>query len=343
MIKDPDKFTIVVPIGNPDSTNFPDCEEMKYLHSVPIPPPVNSANIFIILKILPFKISLCQSGGCYNLPMNKLDGLKVILRKIGPALIAFSGGADSTFLAAVAKQVLGRDVVLVTAVSETYPRSELKGSVRLAKMLGLNHKIVRTKEFLDKKFVSNTSQRCFYCKKELFKVLKEMSVKMGMEHVLDASNYDDLKDFRPGARAKKMLGVISPLQEAKLTKKDIRRFSRDMKLPTWDKPACACLASRVPYGERITEQKLQMAENAEKYLKKTFGDKADMRVRIHGNIARIELENRLIKGLFKGDIIKKIARKMKVFGFSYVTVDLEGFRSGSMNEVLAIKKKRGGR
>jgi uncharacterized protein len=263
------------------------------------------------------------------------------LRRTGPALIAFSGGVDSAFLAAVAKQVLGKEVVLVTAVSETYPRSELKEAVRLAKMLGLKHKIVSTKEFSDKDFISNTSQRCFYCKRELFKVLKDMSVKMGMGQVLDASNYDDLKDFRPGAKAKKMFGVISPLQEAKLTKKDIRLLSRKMKLSTWDKPACACLASRIPYGERITEHKLQMVENAEKHIKKIFGNKTNLRVRIHGDIARIELENRSIKGLFKGDIMKKIARKMKDLGFSYITVDLEGFRSGSMNEVLAPKKKRG--
>lgn len=273
--------------------------------------------------------------------MDKLDKLKRILKRVGPAIIAFSGGVDSTFLAAVAKQVLGKDIVLVTAVSKTYPRSELKDSVRFSKMLGSNHKIVRTKEFSDKDFVSNTPQRCFYCKKHLFKVLKDMAANMGIKHILDASNFDDLNDFRPGSRAKKMFGVISPLQDAKLTKKDIRRFSREMKLPTWDKPACACLASRVPYGESITEQKLQMVENAEKHLKRMFGGRANLRVRIHGNIARIELENRLIKGLFKGDIMKKIARKMKDLGFSYITVDLEGFRSGSMNEVLALKKKRG--
>mgnify|MGYP001228374923 CR=1 FL=1 len=266
--------------------------------------------------------------------MNKLESLKKNIARSGSAVIAFSGGVDSTFLAAVAKEVLGNKALLVTAVSETYSKGELKDAVFLAKRLKLQHMLIKTREFDDRQFVSNPPERCYYCKKELFKRLWEIARRKKIKNVLDGSNFDDLSDFRPGSKAKKELGVRSPLQEAGFTKADIRYFSKRMGLPTWDKPACACLASRIPYGDKITNYKLQMIEKAEKMIRNIFGEKASIRVRMHGDIARIELEKRSIKRLFKGDIIEKIAGKLKKIGFSYVTVDLEGFRSGSMNEIL---------
>ncbi len=266
--------------------------------------------------------------------MNKLKSLKKLLKKTESAVIAFSGGVDSAFLAAVAKETLGERTILVTAVSQTYSKSELKDAVFLAKRLKLQHMLIKTREFDDRQFVSNPPERCYYCKKELFKRLWEIARRKKIKNVLDGSNFDDLSDFRPGSRAKIELGVRSPLQEAGFTKADIRYFSKRMGLPTWDKPACACLASRIPYGEKITNYKLHMIEKAERYLKTIFGEKTNLRVRVHGDIARIELEKDLIKRLFKGAIMNKTAEKFKKIGFSYVCADLEGFRSGSMNEIL---------
>lgn len=265
--------------------------------------------------------------------MDKLNHLKSLLKDLPSAIIAYSGGVDSSFLCAVAKEILKDKVFAVTAVSETYPKSELKDAKEIAKLLGIRHKIIRTNEFNDKRFISNPPQRCYFCKKELFEKLKAVAKKEGIKNILDASNYDDLKDFRPGSKAKKELGVRSPLQEAKMTKADIRRFSKKMGLPTWDKPACACLASRIPYGENISKEKLRKIEAAETFIGSII-PKTNIRVRSHNNIARIEIEPRQIQRILKDDIMKKITRKLKGLGFAYVTLDLEGFRSGSMNEVL---------
>ena len=209
------------------------------------------------------------------------------------AIIAFSGGVDSSFLCAVAKEVLKDKVIAVTAVSETYPKSELKDAKDIAKLLKIRHKTIRTKEFNDKSFISNPPQRCYFCKKELFEQIKAIAEKEGIKTILDASNYDDLKDFRPGSKAKKELMVRSPLQEAKMTKADIRKFSKKMGLPTWDKPSCACLASRIPYGEGISKEKLRRIEEAEEIIKKLLGapHATPIRVRAHNNLARIEIDS----------------------------------------------------
>ncbi len=264
--------------------------------------------------------------------MNKMSKLVSILKKNGPSVLAYSGGVDSTFLAAVAKKVLGDRLLAVTAVSETYTKSELADAKRYAKLLKLRHRLIGTKEFLNKKFTSNPVNRCYYCKGELFSALSDIAKKEGYSSVLDASNRDDLSDFRPGAKAKKEIGVISPLQLAGFTKQDIRDHSRKMKLPTWNKPSCACLASRFPYGQEITAEKLDRVGKAEEYLRK-LGFRV-LRVRHHGPIARIELGSSEIKRVFTGDIIKSITTSFKKLGFTYVTLDLQGFRTGSMNETL---------
>ena len=265
--------------------------------------------------------------------MNKFAKLQQILQDMRRVVVAYSGGVDSTFLLKVAVDTLGRDNVLaVTATSPTYPVSELKDAKANAKKIGVRHIIIATKELGDPRFAANPVNRCYYCKKELFKRLKAMAKKEDIAFVIDASNIDDLKDYRPGAKAKKELGVRSPLQEACFSKEDIRRYSRKLGLLTWDKPAMACLASRLPYGEKIKTAKLRRIEAAEEFLQR-LGFK-QVRVRCHGDIARIEVESCKIKLLDKDKIRDRITHKLKKLGFTYVTLDLKGYRTGSLNEAI---------
>jgi len=252
---------------------------------------------------------------------------------MGRVLIAYSGGVDSTFLLKVAVDTLGKENVLaVTAKSPTYQLTELKGAAKNAKKIGARHLIIMTNEFKNANFASNPVDRCYYCKDELFAKLKKIAKKENIPFVLDASNIDDEYDYRPGARAKKEHGVRSPLQEAGFSKKDIRRFSKRLGLGTWDKPQMACLASRLPYGERIELDKLKRIERAEDFLRKL--GLGQVRVRCHGHIARIEVPIKETKLLYNDDINGKIIKKFKGLGFVYVTLDLEGYRTGSLNEVL---------
>jgi len=263
-----------------------------------------------------------------------MDRLKKILRKLGKVVIAFSGGVDSTFLLRVAKDTLGRENVLaVTATSETYPASELSDAEKFAKMIGVRHIIITTNEFKDARFRRNPPQRCYYCKKELFGEIDKIAAREGFRYIADAANYDDRKDFRPGSGAAKEKGVVSPLKEARLTKDDIRRSSKKLGLPTWDKPSYACLASRIPYYDTITKRKLKMIEEAEDILRGGFGF-SQVRVRCHGDIARIEVKPQEIRKFFKGKASSVIAEQLQALGFKYVTVDLRGYRTGSMNEVF---------
>lgn len=263
-----------------------------------------------------------------------MDRLKKILKKLGKVVIAFSGGVDSTFLVKTAKETLGRgNVLAITAASETYPSSELKDARRLAKKIGVRHIVIRTGEFGDPRFKNNTPQRCYYCKRELFKEIAKVAKREGFRHIADASNYDDRKDYRPGSRAAKEKGIASPLKEARLTKDDIRRSSKKLGLPTWDKPSYACLASRIPYYDTITRRKLKMIEEAEDILRGGFGF-SQVRVRRHGDIARIEVKPQEIEKFFKGTVASGAAKRLKDLGFKYVTVDLQGYRTGSMNEAL---------
>jgi uncharacterized protein len=265
--------------------------------------------------------------------MGKIEKLKKILKRTESAVVAFSGGVDSSFLLKIAKDALPKESLLaVTAVSETYTRTELKQAKRFAKDLGVEHKIIRTNELKDKSFTKNPVNRCYYCKKELFKKLDRIKKENGFSCILDASNIDDIKDYRPGSKAKKEFGVRSPLIEASFSKSDVRKFSRRLKLNTANMPSMACLASRFPYGQRIDKEVLRRVEAAEDYIKKH--GISQVRVRCHSNVARIEIEKEDIKKFVNKNFCDKITKRLRQLGFKYITLDLEGYRTGSLNEVL---------
>jgi len=260
----------------------------------------------------------------------KLENLKKSISRMERAIVAFSGGVDSTFLLKICVDVLGREnVIAVTAVSPTYQEEEIEEARAFAKSMGIEHLIIHTHEMENDKFVSNPRERCYFCKKELFSELKRIASQHGVRYVLDATNKDDESDFRPGMRALREEGVISPLREAGITKEEIRYFSKKLGLPTYDKPSQACLASRFPYGEKITEEKLKMVKEAERFLK-MLGFKV-VRVRHHGRMARIEVGREEMKKILENDIRTKIYERFREIGYVWVCLDLMGYRSGSMN------------
>ncbi len=272
--------------------------------------------------------------------ISKLERLQKRLGDLNKVVIGFSGGIDSTLLLKIAVKTLGRDNVwAVTGNSESLLPEELDSCRDLAGEIGLrpgNFIEIKTDELSNPDYRKNPIDRCFYCKSELFGRLNDIACEIGAS-VLDGSNADDLSDWRPGLKAASELGVISPLAEAGIAKQDIREMAHDLGLPNWDKPALACLSSRIPYGSEVTEEKLNQVAEAERFLHSLgFGQ---LRVRHHDKMARIELLCDEIPRIFKGDFINLVIKKLKSIGFAYVTVDLQGYRSGSMNENLELDKK----
>ena len=268
----------------------------------------------------------------------KLDKLREIIQGYGSVAVAFSGGVDSTFLLKVAAETLGDKAIAVTARSSTYPERELLAAQAFAKDLGVRHILIYAEELDIPNFKENSPDRCYYCKNELFQKIKEAAQGLGIQAVAEGSNADDTKDYRPGMKAVRELKIKSPLLDAGLTKEQIRALSREMGLNTWDKQPFACIASRFPYGQPITREKLLMVDRAEQFLL-DLGFR-QMRVRHHGDIARIEVDAQEMGRFFSGDLAQKVYAEFKKIGFTYITLDLAGYRTGSMNETLAQKGGR---
>ena len=269
----------------------------------------------------------------------KYNSLKEILKKLGRVVIAYSGGVDSTFLMKVAVDTLGAENVLACiSVGPSEPAKCLQRATQVAKMIGAELQAIEANELADPNFTANRADRCFHCKSHLCKVLLDIAKERGFEHVVFGTNYDDLDDFRPGNRAMKIFGIRLPLAEAKLTKNDIRQLSREIKLPTADLPASPCLASRIAYGIEVTEQRLRQIDEAEEFLRKL--GLLEFRVRHHDTIARIEVHPQDIERIAAAPLRSQVVDKIKSLGFKFVTVDLQGFRSGSLNEPLSDQEKQ---
>jgi uncharacterized protein len=268
----------------------------------------------------------------------KMSHLHEILREMGNILVAYSGGVDSTFLLAVAVST-GCRVEAATAVSPTYTPDELNRAKQITALLKVPHHIVQTNELSDPCFSRNSPDRCYFCKKELFTKLQAIANRQKLSYVVDGTNADDFSDYRPGMKAREEAHIRSPLAEAGFTKEEIREASRKMALPTWNIPAQACLASRFPYGMEITEEQLKRVYEAEKIIKNYGFD--IVRVRNHGEIARIEVSLDKLPDLLKPEVREAISTSLKKLGYTYITVDMDGYRTGSMNEILSNKKISG--
>ncbi len=268
---------------------------------------------------------------------DKQAQLESILSKMESVVVAYSGGVDSALLLAVASKVLGSRVIAATGKSESLPAREMEQAKKLALELGVEHKIVSTQEMTSENYLSNPQNRCYHCKTELYGQLRTIANDLNFKNIANGINLDDMDDYRPGILAAKEANVLSPLRDAGFNKQDVRDLARFINLPVWGKPAAACLSSRVPFGQPITSKKLKMIEEAEDYL--ISFNFLQVRVRHHGDIARIELPSQDIPRFFSEEISKKIGPKFKELGFKFVTIDIEGYRSGSFNP--SISKKNG--
>lgn len=272
-----------------------------------------------------------------NIQLQKLEDLRNYVKQLNSAAVAFSGGVDSSFLLKVVADVLGENAIAVTAILPSFPSREFTEAASFCQEHGIRHLLCEVQQLAIEGFVQNPKDRCYHCKKEIFRQIQTIADENKMEHILEGSNTDDDGDYRPGMLAVAELGIISPLKVCGLSKTDICMLSKYLGLSTWEKPSFACLASRFVYGERITEEKLSMVDGAEQLLF-DLGFR-QFRVRVHGRMARIEVEPEEFARMIQQEVRVEITEKFREYGFTYVALDLAGYRTGSMNEELLQERK----